>query len=92
MQPLTMAALGLGTGIMIGVAAGSMVRTALTPAPRTEPTAVPDGDDGEDSDALLAANANLVSSLQECNRRLGDLGQKHVAAPVPQPTATSSNR
>ena len=87
-----MAAIGLGTGIMIGVAAGAMLRTATTPATKPEPVAVPEVDDSDDSEALLAANANLVSSLQECNRRLTDLGQKRVAAPTPQPTATSSGR
>lgn len=87
-----MAAIGLGTGIMIGVVAGAMLRTALTPAPKSEPAAVSEIDDGDDSDALLAANANLVSSLQECNRRLSDLGQKHVAASAPLPATTASGR
>jgi hypothetical protein len=86
-----MAALGLGTGIMIGIAAGAMLRTAVTPAPKPEPVAVPEVDDSDDSEALLAANANLVSSLQECNRRLSDVGQKRVTAPTPQPTAASSS-
>jgi hypothetical protein len=92
MQPLTMAAIGLGTGIMIGVAAGSMLRTAMAPAPRPEPIAAPEVEEGDDNDALLAANANLVSSLQECNRRLGDLGQKRVAPPAAQPATTASSR
>jgi hypothetical protein len=91
MQPLATAALGLGTGIMIGVAAGAMLRTAITPVPKPEPVAVPEVDDSDDSEALLAANANLVSSLQECNRRLTDVGQKRVTAPTPQPTAASSS-
>jgi len=87
-----MAAIGLGTGIMIGVVAASMLRTAMAPAPKPEPMAAPEGDEGDDNDALLAANANLVSSLQECNRRLGDLGQKRVAPPAAQPAATASSR
>jgi len=87
-----MAAIGLGTGIMIGVVAGAMLRTAVMPAPKPEPVAVPEVDDGDDSEALLSANANLVSSLQECNRRLTDVGQKRVAAPAPQPMPISSGR
>jgi hypothetical protein len=92
MHPMAIAAIGLGTGLMIGVAAGSMLRTAVTPAPKPELVAAPEGDEGDDDDALLAANAKLVSSLQECNRRLADLGQKRVAPPVAQPTATASSR
>jgi hypothetical protein len=89
MHALAIAAIGAGTGIMIGVVAGSMFRTATPPRP--EPVAVPEAD-GDDDEALLAANANLVSSLQECNRRLSDLGQKRVAAPAPSATATASAR
>jgi hypothetical protein len=89
---LAMAAIGLGTGLMIGVAAGAMLRTAMSPAPKPEPVAIADADDGDDTEALLAANANLVSSLQECNRRLGEAGQKRVTPPSPQPAATASNR
>jgi hypothetical protein len=92
MQPLAMAALGVGTGIMIGIVAGSVLRSGMTPAPKAEPIAVTETDEGDDNEALLAANANLVSSLQECNRRLADVGQKRVAAPAAQPTATASNR
>jgi hypothetical protein len=88
---MAIAAIGLGSGLMIGIAAGSMLRTAMSPAHKPEPITLPDVDD-DDDDALLAANANLVSSLQECNRRLGDLGQKRVAAPAPQATATASSR
>ena len=86
------AAIGLGTGVMIGVAAASMMRTALSPAPKPEPVAMLESDEGDDDEALLAANARLVGSLQECNRRLADLGQKRVAAPAVQPTATASTR
>jgi hypothetical protein len=88
---MAMAAIGLGTGIMIGIAAGSMLKTAVSPAPKLEPSAAPETDE-DDEGALLAANANLVNSLQECNRRLGDLGQKRVAQPAEQPTATASGR
>jgi hypothetical protein len=87
---MAMATIGLGTGIMLGVAAGTMLRTALTPPSKPEPVTLPELDDGDDSDALLAANANLVSSLQECNRRLADLGQKRVVAPTSQATATAT--
>ena len=89
MHPMAMAAIGLGTGLMIGVAAGSMLRRAFSPAPKPEPVAVPEADEGDDDD-LLAANAKLVGSLQECNRRLADLGQKRVSPPAAEPTATAS--
>jgi hypothetical protein len=85
------AAIALGTGLLIGVAAATMLRTAPPPRPSPELPA-PAAEEGDDDDALLAANANLVSSLQECNRRLVDLGQKRVTQPAPQPTATASNR
>jgi len=88
---MAMAAIGLGTGLMMGVVAGSMLRSAMTPPAKPEPVAVADTDEGDD-DALAAANANLVSSLQECNRRLSELGQKRVATPAPPPTATASSR
>jgi hypothetical protein len=90
MHPMTIAAIGVGTGIMIGVVAGSMLR----PAPKADPVIVAEVEEGDDDDSLLAANANLVSSLQECNRRLGDLGQKRVEKPAPAttPAATGSSR
>lgn len=91
MHPTAIAAIGVGTGIMIGVVAGSM----LKPAPKAEPVVVAEPlDEGDDDEALLAANANLVSSLQECNRRLGELGQKKVAqtAPATTPATTGSSR
>lgn len=88
MHALAIAAIGVGTGIMIGVVAGSMIKTATAPKP--EPVVVPEVE-GDDEEALLAANANLVSSLQECNRRLSDLGQKRIT-PAPQATATASSR
>jgi hypothetical protein len=91
MHPMAIAAIGLGTGIMIGVAAGSMLRTGVSPA-KPEPIVAPEADEGDDEDALLAANAKLVGSLQECNRRLSDLGQKRVNPPTPQPTAMASTR
>jgi hypothetical protein len=87
MRGLAIAAIGVGTGIMIGFVAGSTQRTA----PKPEPVVVPETE-GDDEEALLAANANLVSSLQECNRRLSELGQKRIAPPAPQPTATASSR
>lgn len=42
----------------------------------------------DDDDDVEAANANLVRSLAECNRRLGDLGQKRVE---PLASATASD-
>jgi hypothetical protein len=93
MHSLTIAAIGLGTGLMLGVAAASMLGTAFSRAPKREPAAMPDGDDGDDDDALLAANAKLALSLQECNRRLSDLGQTRITPPAAvQPTATASTR
>jgi hypothetical protein len=93
MHPWAMAAMGLGTGLMIGVAAASIVRAAFAPAPKPEPVLVPESLEGDDDESILAANARLVGSLQECNRRLSDLGQKRVAQPpAAQPAPTTSNR
>jgi hypothetical protein len=83
-------AIALGTGLLIGVAAGSMLRSPAPPTPPHEPLAT--AEDGDDDDALLAANANLVSSLQECNRRLSDMGQKQVIRPAPEAAATAESR
>jgi hypothetical protein len=95
MQPLAVAAIALGTGIMIGVAGGSMLPRKSISSAKTEPAVLPDTDETDDAEALLAANANLVNTLQECNRRLAALGQKRVAEPIAQPAtpaATSSGR
>ena len=89
MHPLATSAIALGTGLLIGVAAATMLRPPAPSAPPTEPVCA--AEEGDDDDALLAANANLVNSLQECNRRLSDLGQKQVNRPAPAPVATTAS-
>ena len=91
MQPAGVVSIALGTGLLLGVGAGVWLRGAFLPQPKVE-IAAPPADEGDDDEALLAANASLVSSLQECNRRLTDLGQKRVTAPAAVPTVTASGR
>jgi len=49
----------------------------------------PEANEGDDEETWIAANANLVSSLQECNRRLANAG---AARAVPPPSASPSPR
>ncbi len=79
----------LGVVLGGGGVAGFM---ALTKSPeKARPDApVPAKSAADDDDDVEAANANLVRSLAECNRRLGDLGQKRVeplaSAPASEPS------
>jgi hypothetical protein len=82
--------IALATGFLMGVAVGNLLRSPAPPAP--PPPRVSPAEEGDDNDALLGANANLVRSLQECNRRLSDLGQKQVTRPAPEPQPAASNR
>ena len=97
------AKLGILVVFAAGVVAGAGGATwfgRAPAAPRVAPSATAPSapSEGDDEDSLLAANANLVSSLQECNRRLADLGQKRVAsptlepAPIPSPAASRPSR
>jgi hypothetical protein len=91
-QP-ALAAIVLGTGVVIGVVAGTFLGDSLPTLKVAEvPASAPPIADDDDEDSLLAANANLVSSLQECNRRLASAGQKKVEQPSAPATATASSR
>jgi hypothetical protein len=80
--------MGIVMGLLVGLGGGAVLALMLErkPAP-PKVVAAPDAEEGDDEEALLAANANLVSTLQECNRRLAELGQKRLA-PVPEPVAS----
>jgi hypothetical protein len=89
MNPRALLFLATATGLAVGAAGATLLRRE--PArPIASANAKPqvDATERDDDEALTAANANLVASLQECNRRLSDLGQKRVA-PLP-PTAQSA--
>ena len=82
--------LGMVVGLLVGLGGGAVLAKLLDlPAPPKVVASQPiELDDGDDEESLMAANANLVSSLQECNRRLADLGQKRVG-PAPEQVAAA---
>ena len=84
MNPRIWIAVAFGSGLFAG-AIGQMV-IGRPSAPRAQVVASPEPVDCDDEEGLAAANANLVNSLQECNRRLASQGQPRVAASV-TPTA-----
>jgi hypothetical protein len=90
MSPRIWTAIALAAGLGLG-AIGDRLLRPLPPVKEAAPLPVEAAADGDDDDALLAANANLVSSLQECNRRLAGAGQPRVAAPVATPTPAPSS-
>src|SRR6185369_88661 len=78
----------LGAGFLLGTGTAMLVRPAAVappPAASAQPVQAPDIDD---DDALAIANANLVTALQDCNRRLTAVGQKPAPLPVAAPTAS----
>lgn len=84
-------------GVMLGGGgvAGFMALTKKPEKVRPD-TAAPAKSGADDDDDVEAANANLVRSLAECNRRLGDLGQKRVepmaSAPASDPSQGGGRR
>lgn len=82
----------LGAGS--GAGAFALARGADKPAPKPKVEREPDDQDEE----LLAANASLVKSLAECNRRLAAKGEREVTPPPaasvaePAPVASSGRR
>jgi hypothetical protein len=86
--------IGIVLALGVGLAGGAVLATLVDrkPAPSKVVAApLPEPDDGDDNESLMAANANLVTSLQECNRRLAELGQKRVGpAPVESAAPRSS--
>jgi hypothetical protein len=96
MDPRAIGALALGAGLILG-GGGATLFLGRAPAavkPEAGVSAPVEAPDVDDDDALLAANANLVSSLQECNRRLSASGQKPLppSAPSPAPAASVNRR
>jgi hypothetical protein len=85
--------LGILLAFGVGLSAGAVLGTVFAPGhapPKVAASAPVEPDDGDDNDSLLAANANLVTSLQECNRRLAELGQKRVGPVAEAPPAVAS--
>jgi hypothetical protein len=82
--------LGIALGVLVGFGGGAVAAMLLErpSAPKVVASAPMPAEEGDDEDALAAANANLVTSLQECNRRLGELGQKRVG-PTPETVASA---
>lgn len=79
-------------GLVIGVASGAGGALALQPKKPPPPAPVcPEPPHEEDEDELVAANASLVRSLQQCNRKLSELGQRRVE-PTPAPSASAAPR
>jgi hypothetical protein len=83
-------AVALAVGTVVG--AGTVIAleaTVFKPAPRVVPdrAAAPVAAEPNDEDALEAANASLVTSLAECNRRLREAGQRPQPTP-PAPVAS----
>src|SRR4051812_11713518 len=78
-------------GLVVGAGGAAWFGRAPA-APKLAPSATAPSapSEGDDEESLLTANANLVSSLQECNRRLADLGQKRVASPALEPAPSPS--
>jgi hypothetical protein len=75
-------------GALVGGGATAGVMAATRKEPPKKPADIKAAHDERDDDEdAMSANASLVSSLQECNRRLTELGQKKVEAP---PTAIAS--
>jgi len=75
---------------VVGVLVGAGGATAFPASKKAEPKhaePIAKEDRGPEDEDALAANANLVRSLAECNKRLGDLGQKRVEAPVASASA-----
>jgi hypothetical protein len=69
-----------------GAVAASGAWTAFPPKKPPPPKAVATAEPGVDENDLQKANANLTSSLHECDRRLAELGER----PVGIPTAAAS--
>jgi hypothetical protein len=87
--------IGIALALAVGLSGGAVLDKLLVPGhapPKARESAAGEKDEGEDDDSLLSANANLVASLQECNRRLAELGQQRVgpAAAAEAPAASPS--
>ncbi|MCC6648835.1 MAG: hypothetical protein IT374_25125 [Polyangiaceae bacterium] len=90
---LVTVSLAVGAALGAGVVA-ALDATVFEPPPRVTrdapaqgPAPEPQGDD-----AWETANASLVASLAECNRRLRAAGAREIAAPAPAEPAPSASR
>jgi len=90
MSPRFWIVIALGTGIALGAIGDKLLRPPSPARPAASITSAETESDDEAS--LAAANANLVSSLQECNRRLANAGQPRIAAPAPAAGPSASGR
>jgi hypothetical protein len=91
MSPRFWTAIALGAGIALGAIGDNLLRPP-SPARPVASAISADPGEGDDEDSLAAANANLVGSLQECNRRLASAGQPRVVAPSPAAGPSASGR
>jgi hypothetical protein len=82
-------AIALSAAVALGAIGDNLLRPP--PPAQTAPRA-PCAENDDDEDSLAAANANLVSSLQECNRRLANAGQPSVAAQAATASPSASGR
>jgi hypothetical protein len=89
-------AITIGTLVAVfglGGAAGAGVLAAARGKEKPAPKTVVADKDSDDDDELQSANTSLVKSLQECNRRLAEKGERAVVAPsatsvMPPPEAS----
>src|SRR5258708_6175583 len=72
----------LVAGLVCG-AAGATLLQRPSPSPKVlaRDPAPAEPSEGDDEDSILAANANLVRDLQDCNRKLGNEPKRAVLAP-----------
>lgn len=87
--------LSLAAGVVLG--AGTVIgleSTVFRAPPRVarEPSGAAPHVEPPEDEPWEAANASLVASLAECNRRLRDAGQRQVAAPAPAEPAPAPSR
>jgi hypothetical protein len=77
-------AVAFGVGAIAGVVGAALVRSEPPPAPTPEASTPPPR---REDDSLMAANTRLVSSLQDCNRRLVQLDARPTASACVCPSA-----
>jgi hypothetical protein len=87
MKPALIGLIGFIGGGAVASAAWSVQEPKAPPA-KPEPVVETTHRDVD----LEKANANLTSSLQECDRRLAELGEKPVAVPSAAPAASDERR
>lgn len=89
MKPALVGLIGFIGGGAVASAAWSVVPPKASPTPaKPEPVVETTHRDVD----LEKANANLTSSLQECDRRLTELGERPVPMPAPSASAAGDER